>query len=160
VRTGDNTSDGAAVFSVLIRAIEHGVRASTKAVPFDRVVMTAQERHIRRKLITLQHGEEVLVDFPLTVMLKHGDILVLEDGRVAEVIAAQEELMEVRARDATHLTLLAWHIGNRHLDAQIEPERLLLRRDKVIAVMLEHQGAVVRNVVEIFSPEHGAYHGH
>jgi urease accessory protein len=76
------------------------------------------------------------------------------------VIAAQEELMEVRGRDATHLTLLAWHIGNRHLDAQIEPERLLLRRDKVIAVMLQHQGAVVSDVVETFSPEYGAYHGH
>jgi urease accessory protein len=144
----------------LIRAIEHGVRASTKAAPFDRVVMTAQERHIRRKLITLQHGEEVLVDFPLTVMLQHGDFLITEDGRSIEVIAAEEELMEVRGRDATHLTLLAWHIGNRHLDAQIESERLLLRRDKVIAVMLEHQGAVVSDVVETFSPEHGAYHGH
>jgi urease accessory protein len=143
-----------------MRAVSHKSRTSTTTTPFDRVVMTAQDRHIRRKLITLQHGEEVLVDFPLTIMLKHGDVLVLEDGRVAEVIAAQEELMEVRARDATHLTLLAWHVGNRHLDAQIESERLLLRRDKVIAVMLEHQGAVVSNVVETFSPEHGAYHGH
>jgi urease accessory protein len=144
----------------LKRVIAHKAGPATGAAPFDTILMDAQARHVRRKMITLQHGEEVLVDFPLTVMLQHGDLLVLEDGRTAQVIAAGEDLMEIRARDATHLTLMAWHIGNRHLDAQIEPDRLLLRRDKVIALMLEHQGATVKDVREPFSPEHGAYHGH
>jgi urease accessory protein len=153
-------ADGAEVFFVLIRAVAYKSGPATVPLPFDLVVMDAQARHIRRKLITLQHGDQVLVDFPLTVMLKDRDVLVLEDNRTVEVIAAEEELMEVRARDSSHLTLLAWHIGNRHLDAQIEADRLLLRRDKVIALMLEHQGATVKDVRETFSPEHGAYHGH
>jgi urease accessory protein len=143
-----------------MRAISHIAGPSSGALPYDIIVMDAQARHIRRKLITLQHGDELLVDFQLTVMLQHGDLLQLEDGRTVEVIAAEEELMEVRARDAHHLALLAWHIGNRHLDAQIETDRLLLRRDKVIALMLEHQGATLKTVHEQFSPEHGAYHGH
>lgn len=143
-----------------MRAVSHKAGPSIGALPFDIVVMDAQARHIRRKLITLQHGDELLVDFPLTVMLEHGDLLLLDDGRTVEIIAAEEELMEVRAQDSSHLTLLAWHIGNRHLDAQIEPERLLLRRDKVIALMLEQLGATLEFVREQFSPEHGAYHGH
>ncbi len=142
------------------RVISHRAGPPTGALPFDSVVLDAQERHIRRKLITLQHGDDVLVDFPLTVMLQDRDLLVLDDGRSVEVIAADEDLMEVRGRGAAHLTVLAWHIGNRHLDAQIENERLLLRRDRVIAVMLEHQGATLRDVREPFAPEHGAYHGH
>ncbi len=128
--------------------------------PFDIVVMDAEERHIRRKRITLQHGDEVLVDFEKAVQLAHGDVLVLEDGRLAEVIAAEEELMEVRARDSHHLVTLAWHIGNRHLPAQIEATRILLRRDRVIRQMLEGLGASVSEVREPFAPEHGAYHGH
>ena len=88
--------------------------------PFGIVVLDADERHIRRKRITLANGEDVLVDFEKSVHLEQGDRLVLEDGRVAEVVAAPEELMEVRARDATHLVELAWHIGNRHLAAQID----------------------------------------
>lgn len=128
--------------------------------PFDIVVMDAEERHIRRKRITLQHGDEVMIDFEKPVKLEHGDLLVLDDGRMAEVIAAEEELMEVTARDALHLTVLAWHIGNRHLPAQIEAGRILLRRDRVIREMLIGLGANVSDVREPFAPEHGAYHGH
>jgi urease accessory protein len=111
-------------------------------------------------MIKLQHGDEVLVDFEKPVKLKHGDCLVLADGRLVEVIAADEDLMEVTGRDAAHLIQLAWHIGNRHLEAQIETARILIRRDHVIGHMLEHQGAKVRNVSEPFEPEHGAYHAH
>lgn len=127
--------------------------------PCDRIVLDAQGRHIRRKLITCQHGGEVLVDLEKPAKLEHGDCLVLEDGRLVEVIAAEEELLEVRGRDRAHFAQLAWHIGNRHLEAQIEEDRILIRRDHVIAHLLEHQGATVRNVMERFKPEHGAYHG-
>jgi urease accessory protein len=128
--------------------------------PFDIVVLDADERHIRRKRITLAHGEEIMVDFERPVRLEQGDRLVLEDGRMAEVVAAPEELMEVRARDHRHLAELAWHIGNRHLPAQIGEGRLLLRRDPVIRAMLKTLGASLRDVTEPFAPEHGAYHSH
>lgn len=128
--------------------------------PFDIVVMDADERHIRRKRITLQHGDEVFVDFEKSVKLEHGDKLVLEDGRMAEVIAAEEDLMDIRARSIEHLVQLAWHIGNRHLPAQIEEQRILIRRDRIIRHMLETLGATITDISEPFHPEHGAYHGH
>lgn len=138
------------------------LRAGTeKTTPLDLVVMTAEERHLRRKLITLQHGDKVLVDLPQTVKLADRDCLVLEDGRLAEIIAADEDLLEVTARDTVHLVQLAWHIGNRHLEAQIEEQRILIRPDHVIAKMLQQLGAKVSAVREPFSPEHGAYsHAH
>ena len=128
--------------------------------PFGIVVLDADERHIRRKRIMLANGEDILVDFEKPVHLEQGDLLVLEDGRVAEVVAAPEELMEVCADDAQHLVTLAWHIGNRHLPAQIDGARILLRRDRIIRVMLEQLGAKVSDVTEPFTPAHGAYHAH
>jgi len=128
--------------------------------PFGIVVLDAEARHIRRKRITLANGEDVLVDFEKPVRLEQGDRLVLEDGRVAEIVAAAEELMEVTARDQRHLVELAWHIGNRHLPAQILEDRILLRRDRIIRAMLEQLGASVREVTEPFTPAHGAYHVH
>ena len=128
--------------------------------PFALIVLDAEDRHIRRKRITLANGEDILVDFEKPVKLEHGDRLVLEDGRVAQVLAAEEELMEVRAKDSRHLTLLAWHIGNRHLPAQIGENCILLRRDRVIRQMLEALGATVRDVTKRFAPEYGAYHSH
>jgi urease accessory protein len=143
-----------------LKAVSYRRATSLGEHPFDIVVLDADERHIRRKLITLQHGDQVLVDFDKAVKLEHGDRLVLEDGRVAEVIAAEEDLMEVRGRDREHLVKLAWTIGNRHLPAQIERERVLIRSDAVIARMLEGLGATIARVREPFAPEHGAYHSH
>jgi urease accessory protein len=129
--------------------------------PWEIVVMDSTERHLRRKLITLQHGDEVLVDLEKPIKFADRDCLILEDGRLVQIIASDEELMAVKARDAAHLTQLAWHIGNRHLEAQIEASRILIRRDHVIAKMLEQQGATIAIVRETFTPEHGAYaHGH
>jgi urease accessory protein len=128
--------------------------------PFDIVVLTHDKRHLRRKLLKLQHGDELLVDLPEPVMLAHGDRLVLEDGRHAEVIAAEEALLEVRAEGAAALLTLAWHIGNRHLPAQIESDRILIERDHVIEAMLRGLGASVREVSEPFQPVRGAYHSH
>ena len=126
----------------------------------DVIVLRHDERRVRRKRLVSQHGIEVMLDEPHTVTLRHGMRLVTEEGAV-EVIAAEEDLMEVRGRDGVHLTSLAWQIGNRHLAAQIEGERILILRDKVIAEMLEGLGAQVRDVSEPFEPEGGAYaHSH
>ena len=76
------------------------------------------------------------------------------------LVAAEEELMQVSARGPQHLVELAWHIGNRHLPAQIGGTRILLRRDRIIRAMLEQLGATVSDVTEPFTPAHGAYHAH
>jgi len=129
--------------------------------PWARIALDAQDRHLRRKLLTLENGTDVLVDFERPVKLENHDCLVLEDGRLIAISALPEDLLEVRARDGLHLTRLAWHIGNRHLEAQIEQHRILIRPDHVIAQMLVGLGATVITVREPFSPEHGAYaHGH
>ena len=102
----------------------------------------------------------MLVDLPEPVMLGHRDRLILEDGRQIEIIAAEEDLYDIRARDAVQLAELAWHIGNRHLAAAIEPDRILILRDHVIKAMLEGLGATVTDTLEPFTPVSGAYSGH
>lgn len=129
--------------------------------PCAEISLDAQDRHVRRKVLTVADGREVLIDFEIAVKFEDGDCLVLDDGRLIRIAALPEALLEVRGADANHLARLAWHIGNRHLEAQIEPSRILVRPGHVIAKMLEGLGAFVTNTNEPFSPEHGAYaHGH
>ncbi|MBZ9860991.1 urease accessory protein UreE [Mesorhizobium sp. CA12] len=130
------------------------------APPYDKAVLPHDERHLRRRAIETAGGEKVLVDLPEPVALANGDRLVLEDGRQLEIVAAPEEVYDIRARDAVHLAELAWHIGNRHLAAAIEAERILILRDHVIKAMLEGLGATVNEVSQPFSPVRGAYSGH
>jgi urease accessory protein len=143
-----------------LRAVSHLPAGHGKGIPFDLVTLAHDERRIRRRLLTLVHGDEVLVDFPAPVTLDDRAVLVLEDGRLVEVIAAEEDLYEITASDAGHLVRLAWHLGNRHLPAQLEEHRILIKRDHVIRDMLLGLGASVTAISEPFFPEHGAYHGH
>jgi urease accessory protein len=134
--------------------------AAGAAVPFDKAVLAHDERHLRRRVIETAGGDKVLVDLPEPVALNDGDRLVLEDGRQLEIVAAPEEVYDIRARDTVHLTEIAWHIGNRHLAAAIEGGRILILRDHVIKAMLEGLGATVSEVSQPFSPVRGAYSGH
>ena len=137
------------------------IRADTASTqPFDVAILAHDERHVRRRAIKLSQGERVLVDLPEPVVLETGDLLALEDGRTAGIVAAEEELYDIRARDAVHLTQLAWHIGNRHLAAAISAERILILRDHVIKAMLEGLGATVIDILAPFEPVRGAYSGH
>lgn len=141
--------------AVAILPPDHG-----QGIPFDLIVLAHDERRLRRKLLVLQHGDEVMVDFPQTVTLIDRNALQLDDGRLVEIIAADELLYEVRAATPAHLVRLAWHIGNRHTSAQLEDDRILIKRDHVLKIMLEGLGATVTNVTEPFFAEHGAYHSH
>jgi urease accessory protein len=128
--------------------------------PYDRAVLAHDERHLRRRVIETARSDRVLVDLPEPVALNDGDRLVLEDGRHIEIVAAEEPLYDIRAESAVHLAELAWHIGNRHLAAAIEANRILILRDHVIKTMLEGLGATVSDVSEPFKPLRGAYSGH
>ena len=137
----------------------HRRRPPFDRAPCDVVTLAHDERMLRRRRLVTARGEGVLVDLPRTLRLEHGDALELEDGRLLEVIAAEEPLIEVRG----DLVRLAWHIGNRHLPCRIESDRLLVGRDRVVRDMLLRLGASLREVSEPFVPEGGAYeepHGH
>jgi urease accessory protein len=147
-----------------VAVVRHGELAG--AIAFELAVLPHDERRVRRRLITAMHGDGVLVDFPEPVTLDDRDCLRLEDGRLIEIIAAEEFLYDVRGRDDLHVMRLAWHLGNRHLKAQIERGddgalRILILRDYVIRDMLRTLGATVTEVSEPFFPEEGAYsHSH
>ncbi len=127
--------------------------------PADHVTLSYDDRHRRRITLTGDRGIRALLDLPYAILVAGGSGLRLDDGRILEVRARIEPLLEVRAKDAASLLRLAWHIGNRHLTAQIEPDRILIRRDHVIAVMLTGLGATVTEIEAPFDPEGGAYGG-
>ena len=148
----------------MIRATRvRGAHRWTEA-PADTVVLDFDDRHRRRMAMTGTRGLEFLLDLENAVALRGGDALVLEDGRLVEVVAAPEPLAEIRGSDPQHLVRLAWHLGNRHLPTQITARGLRIRRDHVIEAMVQGLGARIIEIEAPFDPEGGAYadsgHGH
>jgi urease accessory protein len=128
------------------------------------VPLQADERHLRRMMLTGQSGLIFLLDLPHATVLRHGDGLVLDDGGIVQVAGKPEPLVEVKVGNEETLLRLAWHIGNRHTALQVVRGALRIRRDHVLEAMLQGLGAQLTPVEAPFEPEHGAYaepqHGH
>ena len=118
------------------------------------VVLTYDERLVRRKRLVTAQGDGFLVDLPEVTNLDAVWGFELEDGRTIRVTAAREAVLEITGQD---LARYAWHIGNRHTPCQVEPSLLVIRADHVLEAMLRQLGAGVLATSEPFAPEVGAY---
>ena len=143
----------------MIRATQVRPQVRWTEAAADTVVLDFDDRHRRRMAMTGTRGLEFLLDLEEAVALRGGDALVLEDGRLIEVVAAPEPLVEIRGADPHHLVRIAWHLGNRHLPTQIVGRGLRIRRDHVIEDMVRGLGARVIVIEAPFDPEGGAYAG-
>jgi urease accessory protein len=141
----------------VIRATQVSGQHRWSETPADTVVLDFDDRHRRRMAMTGTRGLEFLLDLENAIALRGGDALVLDDGRLVEVVSAPEPLVEIRCSDPQHLVRVAWHLGNRHLPTQITGRGLRIRRDHVIEAMVKGLGARIIEIEAPFDPEGGAY---
>jgi urease accessory protein len=137
--------------------------ALTSGEIVDRVVLDHGDRHRRRIAMRGVGGTAFLLDLAQATVLDDGDALVLDDGRLVWVEAAPERLLEIRAPTDHALKRLIWHIGNRHIPAEIGAEAVWIAQDHVLAEMVRGLGGSAEPVERPFRPEGGAYeggHGH
>ena len=83
-------------------------------------MLDAGDRNRRRIVLTGEKGTEFLLDFAKPVTLHDGDGLLLDDGAIVLVAGEPETLVEVCAGSALDTVRLAWHLGNRHTDVQVD----------------------------------------
>jgi urease accessory protein len=122
------------------------------------VTLSYADRCKRRIQMTDDSGTGFLLSLQRAVRLSDGDGLELDQGGYLRVVAGPEPLVEAKAEDAQHLAKLAWHIGNRHVPAEIvDGLRLRIVADSVLEAMLRQLGAEVRRIEAPFAPEGGAY---
>ena len=129
----------------------------------DQLTLVHDQRHRRRMAMTADGGLSFLLDLDRATMLDDGDAVRLEDGRLVQVKAAPERLVEIRAGTALALKKIIWHIGNRHVPAEITDDAIYIAEDHVLIDMARGLGATATLVERPFRPERGAYdegHGH
>ena len=136
-------------------------RASTITLDWD-------TRQKSRFDATDSSGRRLGVFLPRGTVVRGGDVLVAEDGSLVSVQAAPQDVLRITAC-AEHgspfdLTRAAYHLGNRHVPIELQPDHLKIEPDHVLADMLRAMHLIVNAVDEAFEPENGAYatggHGH
>jgi len=118
---------------------------------------------------TDSQGRALAVFLPRGTVARGGDVLVAEDGSLIEVIAAAQPVLVVRhcGEHGSPFDLLraAYHLGNRHVQLELQSDHLKLEPDHVLADMLRQMHLIVSEAQAAFEPEGGAYaaqhaHGH
>jgi len=133
--------------------IEHAEKIDGELLlPYD-------QREKSRLRATLLSGEDVAVFTVRGTVLRNGDLLRGDDGRVVKINAAKEATYRVEAASPHQLLRCAFHLGNRHTQAQVGEGFLRIRKDPVLKEMLEGLGALVVEEEAAFEPESGAYGG-
>ncbi|MDP3228141.1 MAG: urease accessory protein UreE [Acidovorax sp.] len=106
-------------------------------------------------------GRELGIFLPRGTLVRGGDVLVAEDGSMVRVIAAPQPVLVI-----THcknhgtpfdLTRAAYHLGNRHVPIELQPDHLKIEPDHVLADMLRAMHLIVNATDAPFEPEGGAY---
>src|SRR5262245_13796815 len=103
----------------MLRATAIATAGEWKGKPADVVQLDYDRRTRRRIALTGMGGLAFLLDLAKAPVLRAGDGIQLEDGRIVAVEAASERLLEITCRDGRALARIAWHLGNRHLAAEI-----------------------------------------
>lgn len=122
-----------------------------------RLTLPFQLRSKSRLRTTLDGGEEVGLMLERGSVLRGGDLLVADDGRVIEVVAAPETVSTVRANDPWQLSRASYHLGNRHVALQIGKGWVRYQHDYVLDDMVRGLGLEVIVEEASFEPEGGAY---
>ena len=131
-------------------AVADGAVADTLTLDYD-------QRHRRRIAMTADGGLAFLLDLDRATVLDEGDAVRLEDGRLVQIKAAPQHLVEIRAGDPLRLQKIIWHLGNRHVPAEITQDAVYIAQDHVLVEMVRGLGARVARVERPFRPEGGAY---
>jgi urease accessory protein len=135
-------------------------RAPVGAQVDDSVVLPFDLRQKSRLRVRLESNLEAALLLPRGTILRGGDLLRSGDGRVIAVVAADEPVLDVTARDAQQLLRAVYHLANRHVPLQIGAGWIRIEQDHVLKDMLLGLGMQVSEQAAPFEPEAGAYGGH
>ena len=122
-------------------------------LPFD-------QRSRSRGKATADDGQVVAWFLNRGESLRQDDILAADNGMHVRVVAADEPVSKVTSLDRILLTRAAYHLGNRHVQLQINENSLIYQADHVLDEMVKGLGLKVERVCTAFQPDDGAYYSH
>jgi urease accessory protein len=125
----------------------------------DTLLLKFEDRRRQQGFVFGGKGTCIEFDFPAPPSLRTDDLLVLDDGKLVEVVADVEPVLELRAKDFAAMARLVLTLGNRHVPVQILPNRIRVRKLPEIAALVAGSGLPAVEVMAPFEPDDGA-HGH
>ena len=134
------------------------IKEKPKLGLFLKLTLSSDERRILRGKRFTDCDQEIILQLPREGKLSDGDILLTNESNFyIEIIAKTEILIEISSKSKNELIKTAYHLGNRHVDVEIEGDILLTKSDYVIENMLKNFNVDIVDTQKKFFPERGAH---
>lgn len=135
-----------------IKARRGAYKVQTKGalrLPFDQ----RRTAGLHAKLVS---GEDVVIRLPRGEILRGGDLVVAADGRIIEVQAEAERVMDIQCASPAALARCAYELGSRHAAVEVGDGLLRVAADPELEAVLRGLGATVTPMDAPFEPDAGA----
>ena len=134
------------------------IKNKPKAGLFLKLTLSSEERKILRGKRKTDCNQEIILQLPRQGTLNDGDILSTNEWNFyIEINAKKENLIEIRSNSYYELIKTAYHLGNRHVEIEIDKNIILTKRDCAIEDMLKNFNVDFKNTRKKFFPETGAH---
>ena len=134
------------------------IKEKPKLGLFLKLTLSSDERRILRGKRLTDCDQEIILQLTRKGKLNDGDILSTNKSNFyVEIIEKIEDLIEISSNSKIELIKTAYHLGNRHVEVEIEEGILLTKNDYVIKNMLLNFKVDVKNTKKKFFPERGAH---
>ena len=126
---------------------------------FIKLTLSSDQRRIVRGKRKSDCNKELHLQLPREGELSDGDILLTnQKGLFVQIFAQKENLIEITGKRDLELTKVAYHLGNRHVEIEINENILFTKSDYVIEELLKNFEVNLIKVEKKFFPETGAFH--
>ena len=134
------------------------IKEKPRSGSFLKLTLSSDERRILRGKRLTDCDPVIILQLPRAGKLNDGDILSTNESNFyVEIIAKTENLLEISSNSKIELIKTAYHLGNRHVEVEIEEDILLTKGDYIIENMLKNFNVDMMFIQKKFFPEKGAH---
>ena len=82
--------------------------------------------------VTSDHNREYGITLENSEKLTDGDILYNKDNKLIVVKVNSEDVLVIKPKTLTEMGIIAHALGNRHLQAQFEDDKMIIQYDRLV----------------------------
>ncbi|PZX07346.1 urease accessory protein [Psychrobacillus insolitus] len=106
----------------------------------EKVYLESSDLVKRIQRVKTDHGREIGIRLSESRELSAGDVLYMDEKNIILIEVFPDDVIVIEPRNMNEMGTIAHQLGNRHLPAQFEDDKMLVQYDYLVEELLEDLG--------------------
>jgi len=106
----------------------------------EKVYLESSDLVKRIQRVKTDHGREIGIRLSESRELSAGDVLYMDEKNIILIEVFPDDVIVIEPRNMNEMGTIAHQLGNRHLPAQFEEDKMLVQYDYLVEELLEELG--------------------